>query len=472
VALRKSQRIHWEPRKNTLDPKSGVGPSVLLAVTVPNSGEAPTRCSGHRAVPTAIAPPFIAAPRSCRSSPHSGFPRSAAVTPRRRSGAQESRLAIAMATDKDTTLLQRLWLAGASNCCAAAISHPLDTLKVQLQILGEGSPLKPPPATTVLRQLVQTHGVLNGIYRGLFPSLLREATYSAMRLGFYEPAKQLFGAGDPSAPFALRLCAGLLSGSVAAAIANPTDLLKVRQQAASRKRLNPGTSNQILETAELAATIFRNEGGTRALWQGVGPNAQRAALLTASQLGTYDQAKASVKAAGWLQEGLALHVVASMTAGLAAALVTSPVDLAKTRIMNQRQRLAAVLAAAAPGASPSAGGVVVGSSSLAGAAAVSRHGALPPLASSALAPAALHTSAHAAAPATTSASAALAAHAAAAQGTLYKSTLDCLVKTARTEGLLGLYSGFSQQFLRLGPHTIVTFIVYERLRQWVGMRPV
>jgi hypothetical protein len=379
-----------------------------------------------------------------------------------------------MATDKDITLLQRLWLAGASNCCAAAISHPLDTLKVQLQIIGEGSPLKPPPATTVLRQLVQAHGVLNGIYRGLFPSLLREATYSAMRLGFYEPAKQLFGAGDPSAPFVLRLCAGLLSGSVAAAIANPTDLLKVRQQAASRKRLGPGTSNQILETGELAASIFRNEGGTRALWQGVGPNAQRAALLTASQLGTYDQAKASVKAAGWLQEGLALHVVASMTAGLAAALVTSPVDLAKTRIMNQRQRLAAMLAAAAPGASPSVGGVAVGSSSLATPPGP-WHGALPPLTGSALAPAALHTSAHVAAPAATGASAALAAHdaaSAAARGTLYTSTLDCLVKTARTEGPLGLYSGFSQQFLRLGPHTIVTFIVYERLRQWVGMRPV
>jgi hypothetical protein len=36
-----------------------------------------------------------------------------------------------------------------------------------------------------------------------------------------------------------------------------------------------------------------------------------------------------------MREGLLLHVLSSLTAGLATALITSPVDVMKTRIMNQ-----------------------------------------------------------------------------------------------------------------------------------------
>ncbi|CAG8597989.1 13782_t:CDS:2 [Funneliformis mosseae] len=36
------------------------------------------------------------------------------------------------------------------------------------------------------------------------------------------------------------------------------------------------------------------------------------------------------------------------------------------------------------------------------------------------------------------------------KGILYKNTLDCFVKTIRTEGIRGLYKGFGAQFLRLG----------------------
>jgi hypothetical protein len=46
---------------------------------------------------------------------------------------------------------------------------------------------------------------------------------------------------------------------------------------------------------------------------------------------------------------------------------------------------------------------------------------------------------------------------------IYKNSLDCLTKTLTSEGPLALYKGFWPFFARLGPHTIITFIVYERL---------
>jgi len=47
----------------------------------------------------------------------------------------------------------------------------------------------------------------------------------------------------------------------------------------------------------------------------------------------------------------------------------------------------------------------------------------------------------------------------------YKGTLDCLVKSARSEGFLSLWKGFTPYFLRLGPHTILTFVVLEQFNK-------
>lgn len=57
-------------------------------------------------------------------------------------------------------------------------------------------------------------------------------------------------------------------------------------------------------------------------------------------------------------------------------------------------------------------------------------------------------------------------------GMIYKNTLDCFVKTIRAEGVLGLYKGFFPNWIRIGPHTVVTFVVYERLRKLAGLKAI
>ncbi len=73
----------------------------------------------------------------------------------------------------------------------------------------------------------------------------------------------------------------------------------------------------------------------RGLWKGTVPNMQRAAILTASQLSSYDAFKHAVLDRGWLREGLLLHSVSSIFAGTVCAVTTAPVDNVKTRLMNQ-----------------------------------------------------------------------------------------------------------------------------------------
>ncbi len=60
---------------------------------------------------------------------------------------------------------------------------------------------------------------------------MREGSYSTIRLGAYEPFKQLLGAHDPAhTPFYKKMVAGAISGSIGSAIATPTDLIKIRIQ--------------------------------------------------------------------------------------------------------------------------------------------------------------------------------------------------------------------------------------------------
>ena len=67
-------------------------------------------------------------------------------------------------------------------------------------------------------------------------------------------------------------------GAIGSAIATPTDLVKVRQQAEG-----PGQVKRYRNTFVAFADIYRG-GGVRGLYVGMGPTVQRATILTATQV--------------------------------------------------------------------------------------------------------------------------------------------------------------------------------------------
>ena len=81
------------------------------------------------------------------------------------------------------------------------------------------------------------------------------------------------------------------------------------------------------------SSIARTEG-MRGLYRGVGPTMQRAALLNAAQIPSYDHSKCAILESGLLHEGIACNLVSSMTAGFVTAVVMSPIDLIKTRSVS------------------------------------------------------------------------------------------------------------------------------------------
>jgi solute carrier family 25 uncoupling protein 8/9 len=79
-------------------------------------------------------------------------------------------------------------VSGASVSCATACTNPLDVLKVRLQVLDPTRSGTPPPRGMgdALGRLLRNEGPL-ALWKGLTPSLARAMCYGGLRLGLYQP---------------------------------------------------------------------------------------------------------------------------------------------------------------------------------------------------------------------------------------------------------------------------------------------
>jgi hypothetical protein len=55
---------------------------------------------------------------------------------------------------------------------------------------------------------------------------------------------------------------------------------------------------------------------------------------------------------------------------------------------------------------------------------------------------------------------------------LYTGMLDCAWKLLKQEGVLSFYKGFTPQWLRCGPYTVVQLMAWERLRKYYGINSI
>ncbi|XP_058829130.1 dicarboxylate carrier SLC25A8-like [Topomyia yanbarensis] len=260
----------------------------------------------------------------------------------------------------------KLLTAGTAACWADFVTFPLDTAKVRLQIQGEqpvrtaalkstnaassiGSStiqsLKLNPTTFPGVQHVQYRGLVGTIttitrqegfrtlYSGLSAGLQRQMCFSSIRIGLYDTVKTLYSSifkeNEAGLQIITRVCAGLTTGGLAVLLAHPTDVVKVRFQAASRS----ATGRRYTSTLEAYRTIHREEG-VRGLWKGTAPNIGRNAIINVAEIVCYDVVKDCLLTYTHIPNDVRLHFSAAVIAGFAATVVASPVDVVKTRYMN------------------------------------------------------------------------------------------------------------------------------------------
>ncbi|MCJ1456634.1 Mitochondrial dicarboxylate transporter [Mycoblastus sanguinarius] len=221
------------------------------------------------------------------------------------------------------------WFGGSASCFAAAVTHPLDLIKVRLQTRTADGP-KGMLGTFV--HIFKTSGVL-GLYPGLSASLLRQATYSTTRFGIYSELKEAFttARSSPSLPSLIAIAS--TSGFLGGIAGNPADVVNVRMQ--HDASLPPQKQRNYKNAIDGMVRMFREEGW-RSLFRGVWPNSMRAVLMTASQLASYDSFKKVLLDNTSLEDNLTTHFTASFMAGFVATTVCSPVDVIKTRVMSAK----------------------------------------------------------------------------------------------------------------------------------------
>jgi solute carrier family 25 (mitochondrial oxoglutarate transporter), member 11 len=310
-------------------------------------------------------------------------------------------LQVAMSAKWDQPLYYYFIAGGIGDMTACCFSHPLDFLKVRMQLRGElSSSTKKAPMVHQITKIAKKSG-WRSFYDGLSASLLRQSTFSTLRHGGYAsvcafafyPGNPV-SAGEPPPPHPAdrcfliqKLAAGVSAGCLAAFLTNPTDTVLIRMQSDGHW---PRQSRRNYKHCFDGLYRTAREEGWRTLWRGCRPNVIRATLITSTQLPAYYWGKLTLaKVFQWDRDSTVLHVCASLVSASIASIVTAPVDIVKTRLMNMQSMS------------------VKGSSGE------------------------------------------------------YTSAWDCVKRTVATEGIFGLYKGLIPTFARLAPHTIVMWVTNE-----------
>jgi solute carrier family 25 protein 14/30 len=195
--------------------------------------------------------------------------------------------------------------------------------------------------------------------------------------------KNLFGGGIHLHE---KIMAGVFAGAISSFFATPLDVVKIRLQVKGERRYR-GLMHGLIDVGKTE--------GLAGLYKGWAPTMIRAAVLTGSQVSSYDQIKRVLIGRDLMKEGIPLHIVASFFAGLICSLTTSPVDVIKTRYQNTPAHLGK-----------------------------------------------------------------------------YSSVFDCFVQSVKAEGIYGLYKGFLPNWMRLGPHSIIAFLMYDNMCIAFGLKPI
>ncbi|CAG7819775.1 unnamed protein product, partial [Allacma fusca] len=128
---------------------------------------------------------------------------------------------------------------------------------------------------------------------------------------------------------------------VSSAIANPTDVLKVRMQVATSS-----TSGSSLFSSFHKIYKYEGLGG---LWRGVGPTSQRAGIIAAVELPVYDGCKKYFIEMNIFDDSPPNHVVSSFIASFTAVVASTPIDVIRTRLMSQKLQRHSVHVGTPPG---------------------------------------------------------------------------------------------------------------------------
>ena len=242
-------------------------------------------------------------------------------------------------------VVMNLLASGVSGGIGAALTNPVEVLKVRYQVsLGSGS------MSSFACEIVQAEGFWRGFCT---PGCSANAWFigisSVGRVGLYPSIRDSIVAargGDVAAPTGTDMFAGgLVAGAIGYGAATPVFAQKTVQQAeaglcdAATGLLTTGARAGSAPTTpggwpSGVARVVR-DGGVAGAFKGASPLIVRGALISAGNMLFYDYFKRAVKDTP-LPDGPVTHVLASIAGAVGSTVCGTPADVITTRYMAAR----------------------------------------------------------------------------------------------------------------------------------------
>ena len=335
------------------------------------------------------------------------------------------------APPKPRSLPVEFLLGGLATMTAALFTNPVEVVKTRMQVQGElvrigkAQQLYTNPFQAFY--LIGKEEGLRGLQGGLGPAVLYQLMMNGTRLGAYEPLKRLYTSNGERKEMWRSVAAGSTSGVLSAVMGSPFFLIKVRLQVQS------GLTQKLQQQAAVAATSAPAPPGGSAVAAAV-PAAATKVLPVGHQhayTGAWQGLFQIFREEG--VRGLYRGATAAMLrVGVGSGVQLSTYDASKRFVVSLSEGKLTDKSVMTHFTASLVSGVFI---------------------TLAMNPFDVMSTRMYNQPVKDG------------KGVMYSNVLDCAKKIMTSEGPLGFYKGFLPHYLRLGPHTILTFVFWEQLKQ-------
>ena len=196
------------------------------------------------------------------------------------------------------------------------ITHPIDVVKVRLQ--NHTTPVSPISYMSSIYKQEGVHFLTKGVYATIF----RNGTFISSKMFAYNYLKNKY---NPNT-FQEKVLCGCTAGFVGASVGSPFDVILINMQS------NPYKYQSISSSA---MTIFKTDG-LLGFYKGFKFTLSRAVVVTSCQFSVFDQIKqelSNFNNSNTQQK----FIISSITSSIITSIVSNPIDLCKTRTINNIQ---------------------------------------------------------------------------------------------------------------------------------------
>ena len=176
-----------------------------------------------------------------------------------------------------------------ARCFAVTVVNPLELIRTKMQ----SEKMSYSEVGTAFKKMVNQYGV-RGLFKGLLPTIMRDAPFSSIYWTCYETYKRVNGITQPE--LLESFIGGGISGCVAAFATTPFDVIKTHQQIEfGEKFLYSGNGvnggrKKMATTWQTMRNIMRN-GGIGGFYAGLAPRLVKVVTACAVMISTYEFGK-------------------------------------------------------------------------------------------------------------------------------------------------------------------------------------